>query len=195
MKKGIDVSENNGIVDWGAVKEAGIEFAIIRLGYGRGHLDEMFFKNFTGAINNGIDVGVYYYSYALDEQAARDEARFLIGWLQRSGMTPERLPYGIWFDMEDADGYKLYNGMPDNQTITNMCSEFICECNRNGYSCGIYASLSWLENVIYTDQLADYVPYWVAQWSNKCDWKNTALWQYTSELCIDGQYFDGNIKP
>ena len=100
---------------------------------------------------------------------------------------------GIWFDMEDADGYKQRHGMPSRQEITAMCSEFICECNRSGYSCGIYASLDWLEHQIATEQLASYVPYWVAQWGGRCDWPNASMWQYTDGYCVDGNEFDGNL--
>lgn len=194
MAHGIDVSENNGAVDWDAVKAAGIEFAIIRLGYGRRHLDSRFFENVREATARGIRIGVYYYSYALDEEDAKAEGAFVVETLVGAGIKPYMLAHGIWFDMEDADSWKANHGMPDNQTITNMCSEFICECNRNNYQCGIYASLDWLENVIYTDQLAAYVPYWVAQWNTRCDWKNTTLWQYTERLYIDGHCFDGNIS-
>ena len=58
MKKGIDVSENNGRVDWNAVKAAGIDFAIVRLGYGNRHLDERFYENINGANAAGLAVGV-----------------------------------------------------------------------------------------------------------------------------------------
>nr|MBO6294865.1 hypothetical protein [Schwartzia sp. (in: firmicutes)] len=78
MKKGIDVSENNGRVDWEEVKAAGIDFAIIRLGYGNRHLDECFYENINGAIAARLQIGVYYYSYALDADAAEREAHFLV---------------------------------------------------------------------------------------------------------------------
>ena len=73
---GIDVSENNGYIDWESVKKAGYEFAIIRLGWGRSHIDESFYDNINGAIDAGLKVGVYYYSYALSEDMARNEAEF-----------------------------------------------------------------------------------------------------------------------
>ena len=65
--KGIDVSENNGMVDWGAVKAAGFEFAIIRIGYGKGHLDSQFYDNVNGALKAGLKIGIYHYSYALSD--------------------------------------------------------------------------------------------------------------------------------
>jgi hypothetical protein len=93
--------------------------------------------------------------------------------LQEHCVNPE---LGIWYDMEDADRYKERNGMSDNQTITDMCSAFICELNEAGYSyVGIYASYSWLTSKIYTSQLADYVPYWNAQWGNSNDFPTAKM--------------------
>ena len=76
--KGIDVSENNGMVDWGAVKAAGFEFAIIRIGYGKGHLDSQFYDNVNGALKAGLKIGIYHYSYALSDDVAGIEADFVI---------------------------------------------------------------------------------------------------------------------
>lgn len=193
MLKGIDVSENNGYVDWSAIKAAGIDFAIIRLGYGNNHLDSAFYRNVNSAAEAGLKIGVYYYSYALDAEAAKHEARFVAAVLNDAGLLQHMLAMGIWFDIEDADGYKANHGMPTNQIITDMCSAFICELNSNGYWCGIYASYDWLRNRIDTKQLADYVPYWCAQWGNQCDWPDARMWQYTDSYNIDGQMFDGNV--
>ena len=192
MLRGVDVSENNGIVDWGRVA-LGLDFAIIRIGYGRNHLDSQFYNNINGALTAGLKIGIYHYSYALLPERAQEEARFVVETLADCGLSPEKLEMGIWFDMEDADGYKQRHGMPSRQEITAMCSEFICECNRSGYSCGIYASLDWLEHQIATEQLASYVPYWVAQWGGRCDWPNASMWQYTDGYYVDGKEFDGTL--
>lgn len=190
MLKGIDVSENNGTVDWQAVAAAGMEFALIRLGWGNRHLDGSFADNVNGALAAGLKIGVYYYSYALNVEAAKTEAQFVHEILQSYGVNPE---LGIWFDMEDADGYKERHGMPDNQTITAMCSAFICTLNEAGYQhVGIYASYTWLTSVIETDQIADYVPYWNAQWNSSNDFPRARMWQYTDSLNVNGQTFDGN---
>ncbi|MBU2702893.1 GH25 family lysozyme M1 1 [Sporomusaceae bacterium BoRhaA] len=188
--KGIDVSYHNGVVDWQSVIGAGYEFVIIRLGYGNRHLDEKFVDNVNGALEAGLKTGVYYYSYALDVEAAKAEAQFVQEVLQSNCINPE---LGIWFDMEDADGYKERHGMPENQTITDMCSAFICMLNEAGYQyVGIYASYSWLTGVIDIAQLADYVPYWNAQWGNCNDFPCARMWQFTDSLNVNGQTFDGN---
>lgn len=194
MIKGFDVSENNGDVNMLKAKAEGMDFVIIRLGYGNRHLDSKFYENINNAIYAGLKIGVYYYDYGLCAEDAKAEAKFLLCTLMECGLTPDKLDLGIWFDMEDADDWKRRHGMPKAQTITEMCSAFICECNQWGYWCGIYASLDWLQNKIRTEQLASYVPYWCAQWDEQCDWDNALLWQYTNELVIDGQEFDGNYQ-
>ena len=70
---GIDVSEHNGEIDWAEIRRAGIAFAIIRLGWGRGHLDSLFYEHINGALAAGLPVGVYYYSYADTPKAAENE--------------------------------------------------------------------------------------------------------------------------
>ena len=86
-KKGVDVSENNGHINWPALKEAGVDFAIVRLGYGNRHLDSRFYANVNGA---------------LDADAAEREAHFLVDTLKDCGLTMDKLPMGVWFDMEDG---------------------------------------------------------------------------------------------
>ena len=192
MRKGIDVSENNGRVDWEAVKDAGIDFAIVRLGYGNLHLDECFYENINGAIAAGLEVGVYYYSYALDAEAAEHEADFLVDILLDCGLAADKLPLGVFYDMEDADGYKARHGVTDGDTLTEMCAAFVNVCRERGFKCGVYASLDWLENRLDTDAFPG-APIWCAQWDDECDWPGTAIWQYTDGLEIGGRVFDGNI--
>lgn len=188
--KGIDVSENNGTVDFQAVANEGIEFVIVRLGYGNRHLDGRFIENVKAAQDAGLKVGIYYYSYALTVESAQNEAQFVKEVLQENSIDPE---LGIWFDMEDADGWKERHGMPDSDMLTAMCSAFICELNDAGYEhVGIYASYSWLTDIIQTDKLADYVPYWNAQWGPRNDFPKAKMWQFTDSLNVAGQTFDGN---
>ena len=115
-----------------------IDFAIIRLGYGNRHLDESFYENVNGAIAAGLQIGVYYYSYALDTYAAEIEANFLVDTLLDCGLTADRLPMGVWFDQEDADGYKARNGVTDGETLTEMCAAFVNVCRTRGFKCGVY---------------------------------------------------------
>lgn len=101
---GIDVSEHNGGIDWEEIRRAGIAFAIIRLGWGRGHLDRLFYEHINGALAAGLPVGVYYYSYADTPKAAEDEARFTVHVLADCGLSPEscRLVSGMTWKMRTA---------------------------------------------------------------------------------------------
>lgn len=191
--RGIDVSENNGVVDWGAVKANGFDFAIIRIGYGRGNLDSEFYNNVNGAINAGLAIGVYHYSYAMNEENAADEAEFVLNTLNDAGLTADKLPMGVWFDMEDADDYKANRGMPTSQQLTNICSVFINKLWQAGYvNTGLYASYDWLVNVLDLSQLGG-CAIWCAQLNNQCDYEGANLWQYTFSENIEGKEFDADL--
>jgi len=94
MLRGIDVSENNGVVDWGRVA-SGLDFAIIRIGYGRNHLDSQFYNNINGALAAGLKIGVYHYSYALLPERAQEEARFVVETLADCGLSSEKMQTDI----------------------------------------------------------------------------------------------------
>ena len=186
MTYGVDVSENNGRVDWEAVAAAGQKFAIVRSSYGRYAEDEDFIRNVDGARAAGLMCGAYHYSYALTPEQARQEARNCKQVIDNSGVLLE-LP--VFFDMEDADGYKARHGFdfsPEN--VTAICQAFLEEIKP--LDCGIYASLSWFEDKIDWKSLGCAV--WNAQWGNDDDIQGY-MWQYTDSLDIGGKNFDGNI--
>ncbi len=193
MMKGIDVSENNGVIDWGAVKAAGFEFAIIRLGYGNWHIDSRFYENVNGALKVGLKIGIYYYSYALSDEAAGNEADFVIKISKECGLTHDKLPMGVWFDIEDADGYKERHGVTNRQELTNMCSVFINRLWSAGYGyVGLYANYDWLKNKLFVDQLGG-CAIWCAQYNSHCDYQGAHIWQYSSSENIEGNLFDANV--
>jgi GH25 family lysozyme M1 (1,4-beta-N-acetylmuramidase) len=186
MTYGIDVSENNGRVDWNAVAQAGQKFAIVRSSYGRYAKDEDFLRNVDGAHDAGLQCGAYHYSYALTPEQARQEAQNCKQVIDDAGVLLE-LP--VFFDMEDADGYKRNHGFdfsPEN--VTAICRAFLNEIRP--LDCGVYASLSWLENCIDWQGLGCAV--WNAQWGREDDIKGY-MWQYTDELIIGGKAFDGDL--
>ena len=188
---GVDISSANGEVDFAALKAAGVEFVLIRCGYGNDDVsqdDGQFFENVRKAKAHGIPYGVYLYSYALSEADAYSEVRHALRLL--GGI--DKPAYGVWFDMEDADGYKASHGMPSNHTLREICGIFCREVEKAGYYTGIYAALSWLENQLNSPSLAQYDK-WVAQWNVSCDYRAPfAIWQYTDKLVIGGTRFDGN---
>ena len=186
MVYGVDVSENNGFVDWQAVADAGMKFAIVRSSYGRNSRDENFLRNVEGAHAVGLKCGAYHYSYALTPEQARREAQNCKQAIDEAGVLLE-LP--VWFDMEDADGYKRKYGFDfSSENITEICRTFLEEIKP--LDCGVYASLSWLENYIDWQGLGCAV--WNAQWGKQDDLQGY-LWQFTDSLNIGGKVFDGNI--
>ncbi len=188
---GVDISENNNSVDFAALKKAGVKFVLIRCGYGSDDTDQddsRFFENVRKARAAGMSYGVYLYSYALNTSQAKSEAAHALRLLGQV----DRPAYGVWFDMEDADGYKAKNGMPSDDTLVKICEAFCVELQAQGYYTGIYAALSWLENQL-DDRRLDRYDKWVAQWNEVCEYdKPYGIWQYTDELYIGGKRFDAN---
>ena len=182
--KGIDVSKHQGIIDWEKVKKSDIDFAIIRCGYGSDEVtqdDNMYFRNISECERLGIPYGIYIYSYALNIEQAKSEAKHVLRLIK--GYSPK---LGIWFDMEDADGYKEKNGMPSNKILADICITFCETIKDNGYNVGIYANLDWLYNKI-NDSRLDVYNKWVAQWNDVCTYnKKYVMWQYTDKGIVDG---------
>lgn len=184
--KGIDVSEWNGVIPWQAVKSAGMDFAICRSSYGKSKFDSTFQYNVEGAHAAGLICGAYHYSYALTPDDARAEAEYCKWLIKNSGVLLE-LP--VFFDMEDGDGYKDLHGFEfSRRNVTAICRAFLDEIKP--LNAGVYASLSWIENLI--DWQALNCPIWNAQYYKR-DFFRGYMWQYTDRLIIGGRQFDGNI--
>lgn len=187
--KGIDVSNANGVFDWDKAKADGVQFAMIRAGYGSDLVsqdDKQFQRNVSECERLGIPWGAYLYSYALTVEDAKSEANHMIRLL--NGKKPT---YPIAFDMEDADGYKKRHGFPSNSTLVDICDTFLSTVEAKGYYVILYASLSWLNNQLNSSKLDRYNK-WVAQWASKCDYTGTyCMWQYTDRTA---EGTDGNIS-
>ncbi len=180
--RGIDVSEHNGTIDWEKVKNE-IDFAIIRCGYGVDVIsqdDKMYLRNVMECERLGIPYGVYIYSYAINLEKAKSEVNHVIRLLKNR--KPE---YGIWFDMEDADGYKSRYEVTD-QMCRDITYTFCSTMKDKGYNVGIYANYNWFTNILDDERLDQY-PKWVAQWGDKCDYKKEyVMWQYTDSGSVSG---------
>ncbi len=181
--QGIDVSEHQGRIDWNAVKASGIDFAILRVGFGApswgGRVDHQFSRNISECERLGIPYGVYLYSYAWDDQQAADEASMVIDCL--SGHNP-RLP--VYYDLEDnsiiADGRK--------SGIASRAKTFSNKISAAGYKPGIYANLNWFKTVL-TDSVfkSSSWDHWIAQYNSQCDYTGSySFWQYTSSGKVSG---------
>ena len=178
-KKGIDVSYHQGIIDWGKVKNAGIEFAIIRIGYGMYDYqkDKQFENNYSKTKANGIPVGVYHYSYAKTVEEAEKEAALVLKWLNNRDLD---LP--VYFDIEDKSQQNL-----GKDTLNNMCRAFCNAIEAGGYWAGIYSNKYWATSLIDGPTLGKRYTYWVAQYNSKCTYTGPyAMWQYSSSGSVNG---------
>lgn len=176
---GIDISKHNGNINLEPYKG---QFVIIRVGYGHFHLDEKFERNVNECKRLGIPFGVYHYSYALNEADAEAEAR---GVLNAIAKYKNDIKVGVWFDMEDADGYKKKHGFKfSNSTIAPICFKFCKMIEDAGYYSGIYTSSSWLQ---YVNGLNNRFDKWVANWGKNDGTQQTntsqcgTIQQYTSK--------------
>lgn len=177
--RGIDVSKHNGNIDWAKVKNAGIQFAILRVGYGmyENQKDVQFENNYRGATNNGIPVGVYLYSYAKSVAEAEREADVCLKWLAN-----RKLQLPVYFDIEDKTQQNL-----GKSTLDDMCRAFCNKIEKAGYWAGIYSNKYWATSVISGPELGKRYTYWVAQYSNKCTYNGPyAIWQYSSDGKVNG---------
>jgi GH25 family lysozyme M1 (1,4-beta-N-acetylmuramidase) len=181
--KGIDVSYAQGKIDWKKVKADGIEFAIIRCGFGSDiheQDDKQFEANVKGCEQNGIPWGVYLYSYATNLTEAESEVQHVLRLLK--GKVPM---YPVYIDMEDADGYKKKRNV-SNKMCADICEHFCRRMTEAGYLAGVYANKDWLINKINDQRLTTY-PTWLAQWNDKPTYKGKfGIWQYTSSGSVDG---------
>lgn len=187
MLKGIDVSHYQGEIDWKKVKAAGVEFAIIRAGYGKYAYQEdpCFEDNIEGAYNAGIPVGVYWYSYADTVAEARQEAEVCLTVIKP---YKDMITLPVFFDQE----YEPAILAAGNSIRTQCCVAFIKAIEAAGYKAGLYGSQDWLDNKIDDSQIPATSTVWVAQYGSKCTYKGRyTIWQYTSTGKVNG--IKGNV--
>lgn len=189
-KNGIDVSSHQGNIDWASVKAAGINFAIIRVGY-RGSQtgalveDSCFKKNIQGATANGINVGVYFFTQATTEAEAVEEASMAL-----TLCSGYNLSYPIFVDTENGSGAARANGL-DKGSRTACVAAFCKTIANGGRKAGVYASKSWYNNKIDASAFSNYF-IWVAQYNTTCNYKGKYnMWQYSSKGSVPG--IKGNV--
>ena len=149
--QGIDVSEHNGTINWQSVKDAGIDFAILRVGFAGdtsgGRLDNYFKRNVSECERLGIPYGVYLYSYARNEDEAQAEARLMLSALK--GHSPT-LP--VYYDLEEqktnADGSPKWTPFNDPSKLASIAKTFCGQIAAAGYKPGIYANVNWFKNYL-----------------------------------------------
>ena len=182
--RGIDVSKWQGNIDYTKVKSTGIQFIIARIGYGmyEDQKDIEFEDNYKGATNNNIPIGVYLYSYALNENDAKREANVVLKWLNN-----RKLNLPVYYDIEDKSQATL-----SKSTLTKMCETFCETIEKAGYWAGIYANKYWLTTHLDYKYLEKKYTIWVAQYNNKNTYSGKYdMWQYTSKGKVNG--INGNV--
>lgn len=189
---GVDVSYYQQEIDWEKVKDAGMEFAIIRLGY-RGYggsgtikLDSRYEENMQGAKQAGLDVGVYFFAQAINEQEAIEEAEFVLQHLKEYDLE---MP--VVYDPETVleDGART-TGISREQFTKNAIA--FCETiERAGYKSMIYCNMLWQAFELDMSELTEY-PIWYADYNRFPQTPyHYDIWQYTQEGTVDG--IQGNV--
>lgn len=173
-KKGIDVSSHNGQVDWEKAKAAGLDFAILRCGWGvdrSAQDDSTFERNVSECDRLGIPWGAYLYSYAMSVDEAKSEAEHIKRLLK--GKKPL---YPIMIDMEDTDGYKAQRGGNTRQMNTDIIKTVCQALEGAGYCAGWYANRDWCLNYLYPEQLENWLFWYARPGVNEPD-RTCQIWQ------------------
>ena len=190
---GIDVSVYQGEIDWQKVADAGIDFAIIRVGYrgygseGKMMPDKYFTQNIQGALDAGLDVGVYYFSQAITVEEAREEAAYVIEQVKDYDLT-----YPVVFDWERQNyaGSRTQT-VPSVSTMCKMANAFCEDITAAGYEAMVYFNPSEGYKQYDLSQLMDY-SFWLAQYNSvPTFYYDFDMWQYTSTGRVPG--ISGNV--
>ncbi|WP_196243285.1 GH25 family lysozyme [Ruminococcus flavefaciens] len=181
--KGIDVSVHNGKIDWQKVRAAGIDFAILRAGYGRlaSQKDERFVENYAGAKAAGIPVGAYWYSYAMTPEEAELEADVFL-----SVIKGKQFEMPVYFDLEEKKQFDL-----GKEKVSAIMRAFLERVEAAGYFVGLYGSASSL--VTHTaDDIKSRYTIWLAHWVDQTNYSGAyGIWQHSEKGSVDG--INGNV--
>lgn len=176
--KGIDVSKWQGNIDFNAVAKSGIEFVIIRAGYGRESFqkDNKFDQNYYNAKAAGLKVGAYWYSYAADIDDAKREAYTCLEVIQG-----KQFDFPIYYDIEENS--QLQRGA---EFCSGLAHSFCETLEKAGYFAGIYSSKYHLENSFDVETVKRFAV-WVAQWNDTCTYNGQyGIWQYSDKGRVIG---------
>ena len=185
---GIDISKHNGNIDWNAVKNSGVQYVILRCGY-RGSAsgvlveDQKFKKNIQGATAAGLKVGIYFFSQAVNEVEAVEEASMTLSLIKNY-----RITYPVYIDVESANGRA--DGI-SKAARTSVINAFCQTIRNSGYTPGLYANKNWLTEKINTGALGG-CKIWLAQYVAAPTYGGRyEMWQYSSRGSIAG--IKGNV--
>ena len=181
--KGIDVSVHNGNIDWNKVKADGIDFAILRAGYGRleKQKDEKFEANYAAAKAADIPVGAYWYSYAMTPEEAELEADVFL-----KVIKGKQFEFPVYYDVEEKKQFDL-----GKEKVSAIMRAFLSKVEAAGYFTGLYGSASSLTTHTADDIKSRYT-IWLAHWVNQTNYSGSyAVWQYSDKGKVSG--ISGNV--
>lgn len=183
MSRLIDVSCWNSGIDYDAVKASGIDSVIIRAGYGREvhQKDSQFENHYAGAKSAGMNIGVYWYSYADSVQDAITEAEACLACI-----AGKQFELPIYFDMEE--NWQTEFG---RAKLTTMAIAFCQTIEEAGYRAGVYSNVNWFTNFLDYNRLAAEYSIWLAQWGSSTYSYNCDIWQYADDGSVPG--IDGDV--
>lgn len=189
MIKGIDVSKHNGIIDWESVKKDGIDFAILRAGYGKNNIDEQIYNNIKGCETNNIRIGLYWFSYAYTEEMAKKEADYICDIADSTSID-----FPVCFDFEyDSADYASKNGvLVTPEFLVNIATAFLSQVEKRGYYAMNYTNIDYFNKGFY--ELKDRFDVWLACWSENIPDKETycySILQYSNKGTVSG--INGNV--
>lgn len=183
LMRGIDVSVHNGRIDWQKVKNAGIQFAILRAGYGRelSQKDARFEENYKNAKAVNMPIGAYWYSYAMTPEEARLEADVFL-----SVIKNKQFEMPVYFDLEEKKQFDL-----GKEKVSAIMRAFLEKVEKAGYFVGLYGSASSLTTHTADDIKSRYT-IWLAHWTEQTNYSGAyGIWQYSDKGKIDG--ISGNV--
>lgn len=189
----IDVSEHNGEIDWSRVKDSGVYGAIIRVGFrgwgdGRIMEDSTFSKNIQEAKANGVEVGVYFFSQAVNTEEAIEEAEFVMKRIWGKGIS---LP--VVFDMENNSGKERFSNLSVEEK-TEVADAFLTVVKKFGYDATVYGNPNWFSNNVSLENLSEY-SIWLAHYNFSTDWPyKFKIWQFTDKGKIKGIHGETDLN-
>ncbi len=186
VASGVDVSRYQGEIDWPGLVKGGADFAVIRAGF-RGYgaegkilADESFEENITGALDAGMDTGVYFFSQAVSEAEAVEEAEFVLELLDGRDLTlPVFIDYELMYG--DGGGYigRLYDAGLSGEEYARVCTAFCRRVEQEGYTAMVYAGVDMLRD-IGEELEADGYGAWLANWTGQTRYEGSfEYWQYS----------------
>lgn len=181
--QGIDISTHNGTVNFEKVKKAGIDFVMIRAGYGKNNIDKQFKRNISECNRLGIPCGVYWFSYALSVEMAKSEAKYCL-----DAVKPYKLEFPIAYDLEyDSVNYANKHNLTITKAIASSFVKAFCgEIEKAGYYALNYGNQDYLKRY-FDDEINKKYGRWLAAWNKKDNPPyECQIWQFSNAGNVDG---------